>query len=51
MKTRIIALLMLSLGVLAGCGQTGPLYYPDDADQATQNAPASSDEADVITIE
>ncbi|RCS72166.1 hypothetical protein FM109_03650 [Vibrio casei] len=31
MKKYILALFMLALTALAGCGQTGPLYLPEDA--------------------
>ncbi|MBY7847145.1 lipoprotein [Vibrio fluvialis] len=37
MKKSITALFLLSLLTLAGCGQTGPLYMPDDAQQSEQN--------------
>ncbi|WIE03143.1 lipoprotein [Vibrio fluvialis] len=37
MKKSITALFVLSLLTLAGCGQTGPLYMPDDAQQSEQN--------------
>ncbi|MBY7996866.1 lipoprotein [Vibrio fluvialis] len=37
MKKSITALFLLSLLTLAGCGQTGPLYMPDDAHQSEQN--------------
>ncbi|EKO3967340.1 lipopeptide, partial [Vibrio fluvialis] len=36
MKKSITALFLLSLLTLAGCGQTGPLYMPDDAQQSEQ---------------
>lgn len=36
MKKTIIALFLLSLLGLAGCGQTGPLYMPDDAQQQNE---------------
>lgn len=28
---------MLMLGVLAGCGQKGPLYHPDDKEAAHEH--------------
>ncbi|ADT85658.1 MULTISPECIES: LPS translocon maturation chaperone LptM [Vibrio] len=37
MKKSITALFLLSVLTLAGCGQTGPLYMPDDAQQSEQN--------------
>ncbi|ELI5720350.1 lipoprotein [Vibrio fluvialis] len=37
MKKSITALFLLSLLTLAGCGQTGPLYMPDDAQQSEKN--------------
>ncbi|MBY7765903.1 lipoprotein [Vibrio fluvialis] len=37
MKKSITALFLLSLLTLAGCGQTGQLYMPDDAQQSEQN--------------
>ncbi|EPE2651864.1 LPS translocon maturation chaperone LptM [Vibrio fluvialis] len=37
MKKSITALFLLSLLTLASCGQTGPLYMPDDAQQSEQN--------------
>ncbi|MGF1911649.1 lipoprotein [Vibrio kasasachensis] len=33
MKKSILALFLVSMLGLAGCGQTGPLYTPDDAPQ------------------
>ncbi|GAD69164.1 lipopeptide [Vibrio sp. V39_P1S14PM300] len=33
MKKSIMALFLLSVMGLAGCGQTGPLYFPEDAQQ------------------
>ncbi|GAB2641117.1 lipoprotein [Vibrio panuliri] len=36
MKKSILALFVISLLGLAGCGQTGPLYMPDDAQQNEQ---------------
>jgi hypothetical protein len=36
MKKSILALFMLSILGLAGCGQTGPLYMPEDAAQNEQ---------------
>ncbi|WP_408063536.1 MULTISPECIES: LPS translocon maturation chaperone LptM [Vibrio] len=36
MKKTITALFLLSTLVLAGCGQTGPLYMPDDSQQNSQ---------------
>ncbi|WP_443088479.1 LPS translocon maturation chaperone LptM [Vibrio sp. LaRot3] len=36
MKKSIIALFLLSVLGLAGCGQTGPLYMPDDSQQNEQ---------------
>ncbi|MEZ9060323.1 lipoprotein [Vibrio pelagius] len=37
MKKLITALFMLSVMGLSGCGQTGPLYLPDDAQQNEQS--------------
>ncbi|EGU29517.1 MULTISPECIES: LPS translocon maturation chaperone LptM [Vibrio] len=37
MKKSILALFLLSMLGLAGCGQTGPLYMPDDAPQNEQS--------------
>ncbi|RBO15871.1 lipopeptide [Vibrio cholerae] len=37
MKKKFTALFLLSALVLAGCGQTGPLYMPDDAKQSEQS--------------
>ncbi|MDN3714461.1 lipoprotein [Vibrio breoganii] len=38
---KIISLLCLgSTLLLAGCGQTGPLYMPNDAGQETPEQPA-----------
>ncbi|MEZ8826705.1 lipoprotein [Vibrio amylolyticus] len=36
MKKSIVALFMLSIFTLAGCGQTGALYMPDDETQNEQ---------------
>nr|WP_260262017.1 lipoprotein [Vibrio intestinalis] len=36
MKKSIIALFLLSVLGLAGCGQTGPLYMPEDGQQNEQ---------------
>nr|WP_114767792.1 lipoprotein [Vibrio rhodolitus] len=36
MKKSILALFIVSVLGLAGCGQTGPLYMPDDAQQNEQ---------------
>ncbi|ACB55696.1 LPS translocon maturation chaperone LptM [Aliivibrio fischeri] len=38
MHKRVMALMLLSLLTLAGCGQTGPLYMP--ADEAPQTEAA-----------
>jgi hypothetical protein len=38
MKKPILALFILSILGLAGCGQTGPLYMPQDAPQNEQPA-------------
>ncbi|MBD0787882.1 lipoprotein [Vibrio plantisponsor] len=37
MKKSITALFLLSALALAGCGQTGPLYMPDDAQNSEQS--------------
>ncbi|WP_407701894.1 LPS translocon maturation chaperone LptM [Vibrio ostreae] len=37
MKKSITALFLLSVMTLAGCGQTGPLYMPDDAQKSEQS--------------
>ena len=34
-----LALPILVLALLAGCGQKGPLYLPDDAPAADQHGP------------
>ncbi|MFM2588327.1 lipoprotein [Vibrio sp. TBV020] len=36
MKKSILVLFIFSLLGLAGCGQTGPLYMPEDAQQNEQ---------------
>ncbi|MGY3571043.1 LPS translocon maturation chaperone LptM [Vibrio paucivorans] len=36
MKKYVVALFMFSVLALAGCGQTGPLYMPEDAPQNEQ---------------
>nr|WP_194438049.1 lipoprotein [Vibrio fluminensis] len=36
MKKSILALFVISMLGLAGCGQTGSLYMPDDAQQNEQ---------------
>nr|WP_162045350.1 lipoprotein [Vibrio taketomensis] len=36
MKKSILALFIVSMLGLAGCGQTGPLYMPDDNQQNEQ---------------
>ncbi|WP_206212082.1 lipoprotein [Vibrio sp. HDW18] len=36
MKNTFTALFLLSVLTLAGCGQTGPLYMPDDAKSSEQ---------------
>lgn len=33
----LLALLLAALIVLSGCGQTGPLYLPDDQDETKSN--------------
>lgn len=37
---RTLAALLLGSGLLAGCGQKGPLYLPADADAGGQRAEA-----------
>ncbi|HFQ5065174.1 TPA: lipoprotein [Vibrio vulnificus] len=37
MKKILTVLLTLSVAVLAGCGQSGALYIPDDAQQSEQS--------------
>jgi len=37
MKKSITAIFLLSVLALAGCGQTGPLYMPDDAQNNEQS--------------
>jgi len=39
MKKSLIALFLLSVLGLAGCGQSGALYLPDDANQSEQSQP------------
>lgn len=34
----LLALLLAALIVLSGCGQTGPLYLPDDQTETKSNA-------------
>ncbi|AMD02535.1 lipoprotein [Halomonas sp. ANAO-440] len=42
-----LAPLILAVLLLAGCGQTGPLYLPDDEQAAERYGnPAASDAAD-----
>ncbi|WP_420835069.1 LPS translocon maturation chaperone LptM [Vibrio galatheae] len=36
MKKSLVALFIFSVLGLAGCGQTGPLYMPEDAPQTEQ---------------
>ncbi|EKO5176086.1 lipoprotein [Vibrio vulnificus] len=36
MKKILTVLLILSVALLAGCGQSGALYIPDDAQQSEQ---------------
>ncbi|WP_432715637.1 LPS translocon maturation chaperone LptM [Vibrio sinaloensis] len=36
MKKSLITLFIVSVLGLAGCGQTGPLYMPEDAQQNEQ---------------
>ncbi|AUL97053.1 LPS translocon maturation chaperone LptM [Vibrio vulnificus] len=36
MKKILTVLLTLSVALLAGCGQSGALYIPDDAQQSEQ---------------
>ncbi|MCA3939737.1 lipoprotein [Vibrio vulnificus] len=36
MKKILTVLLTLSVALLAGCGQSGALYIPDDAEQSEQ---------------
>jgi predicted small lipoprotein YifL len=38
----VVALLLASLAGLAGCGQKGPLYLPDDEPAAEQPSGQSS---------
>ncbi|WP_412179275.1 LPS translocon maturation chaperone LptM [Vibrio fortis] len=38
MKKLITALFMLSVIGLSGCGQTGPLYLPDDDAQQNEQS-------------
>ncbi|HFQ4984221.1 TPA: lipoprotein [Vibrio vulnificus] len=37
MKKILTVLLALSVALLAGCGQSGALYIPDDAQQSEQS--------------
>ena len=37
MKKRIMALFLLSMLGLAGCGQTGALYFPDSEQPSQQS--------------
>ncbi|AMG13468.2 hypothetical protein [Vibrio vulnificus YJ016] len=37
MKKILTVLLTLSVALLAGCGQSGALYIPDDAQQSEQS--------------
>ncbi|MBV1839919.1 MULTISPECIES: LPS translocon maturation chaperone LptM [Photobacterium] len=36
MSKRLIAILVLGTLTLAGCGQSGPLYMPDDSQQQNE---------------
>ncbi|MGR6860167.1 lipoprotein [uncultured Aliivibrio sp.] len=38
MQKRVMALLLLSVLALAGCGQTGSLYMPGDEQPKTETA-------------
>lgn len=44
--TFVVALLLSALLGLAGCGQKGPLYHPDDEEAAKRYDPASQLEED-----
>ncbi|MGF1725898.1 LPS translocon maturation chaperone LptM [Photobacterium nomapromontoriensis] len=36
MRKGLLAILLLGVLALTGCGQSGPLYMPDDAEQQQQ---------------
>lgn len=40
---------VLSMCLIAGCGQKGPLYLPEDPGQIKSELPARESEADVET--
>ncbi|MDI5883647.1 lipoprotein [Cobetia amphilecti] len=48
---RTFAALLLGAGLLAGCGQKGPLYLPADADAGGQRAEAPAPAADASETE
>ncbi|MBY5948578.1 LPS translocon maturation chaperone LptM [Photobacterium rosenbergii] len=37
MRKGLLAILVLGVLALTGCGQSGPLYMPDDSEQQQQN--------------
>ncbi|MBC7003332.1 lipoprotein [Photobacterium sp. BZF1] len=37
MRKGLLAILVLGVLALTGCGQSGPLYMPDDNEQQQQN--------------
>lgn len=49
MSARLVLLTALGLGILAGCGQKGPLYRPDEAPEA--EAELSAERAPVVIPE
>ncbi|RXJ72626.1 hypothetical protein CS022_14355 [Veronia nyctiphanis] len=45
MRTILNASLLMAIVTLSGCGQRGPLYFPEDA-PATQGSPADNSQQD-----
>ena len=37
--TRLVLLILASLILLGGCGQTGPLYLPDEQQEEERESP------------
>ena len=49
MTARLVLLTTMVLGILAGCGQKGPLYRPDEAPEAESEL--GTERAHVVTPE
>lgn len=47
---RVICSFYVSIICMAGCGQTGPLYLPEQAKSAAESAKASTDASDKQNI-